>query len=76
MQGVDEGIVKGLYKFSDAKSADHKARLSDVVFCAASQQSSGNQVLDQFVGQQRGQGSYTKRQLSGGMSHTSDEHDS
>mmetsp|Transcript_50348 Transcript_50348/g.120091 ORF Transcript_50348/g.120091 Transcript_50348/m.120091 type:complete len:1050 (-) Transcript_50348:438-3587(-) len=26
-EGVDEGIVKGLYKFSDAKSADHKVRI-------------------------------------------------
>jgi len=26
-EGVDEGIVKGLYKFSDAKPAQHKVRL-------------------------------------------------
>ena len=25
VQGADEGIVKGLYKFSDAKPAEHKA---------------------------------------------------
>lgn len=31
LQGVDEGIVKGLYKFSDAKPADHKAQRRGVI---------------------------------------------